>query len=209
MVRVAEMTEVTTNPAGQTVFGPENTGEVLFFLKQGRVQIYKLNVDGKKLVMHDIKPESFFGEIFTLGQGTADNYAESTEDSVICAIKRTDVYALLEAQPEIALLVIDHLAERVRRSEAQLETLAHERLDSRLALVLLRECDPSDHVVRDPSQRDLAKRVGATCESVTRLLNQMARDGIVKIGPRKITLLDPERVCRPVEQSSDEAQQQR
>ncbi len=203
MAQVAEMTEVTTSPAGQTVFGPENTGEVLFFLKQGRIQIYKLNSDGKKLVLHDLKPGSFFGEMFTLGQGMADNYAESTEDSVICAMSRSDVYALLEARPNVALRVIDHLAERVRRSEAQLETLAHERLDARLALVLLRECDPTDHVVSGLSQQDLAERVGATRESVTRLLNQMARDDIVKIGRRKITLLDPERVRRLVEQSND------
>ena len=174
MARVAEMTEITTSPAGQTVFGPENTGEVRFFLKQGRIQIYNLNADGKKLVLHDLKPGSFFGGMFTLGQGMADNYAESTEDSVICAMSRSDVYALLEARP-----------------------------DARLALVLLRECDPSDHVVCGLSQQDLAERVGATRESVTRLLNQMARDDIVKIGRRKITLLDPERVRRLVEQSND------
>ena len=73
MAQVSEMTHMTTCPAGQVVFGPENTGDVLFFLKQGRVQIYKLNADGKKLVLHDLKPGSFFGEMFMLGQGMADN----------------------------------------------------------------------------------------------------------------------------------------
>ncbi len=162
------------------------------------MQIYKLNADGKKLVLHDLKPGSFFGEMFMLGQGMADNFAEATEESLICAMSRADVYALLQVQPEVALRVIDHLAERVRRSESQLETLAHARLDARLALVLLRECDAIDHVVRGLSQQDLAERVGATRESVTRLLNQMARDGMVKIGRRKITVLDPERMRRLV-----------
>ena len=154
MAQIDQMTEITTSPAGQVVFGPENTGDVLFFLKQGRIQIYKLNAEGKKLVLHDLKAGSFFGEMFMLGQGMADNYAESTEDSLICAMSRADVYALLQSQPNVALHVIEHLAERVRRTEAQLETLAHERLDARLALVLLRECDASDHVVRGLSQQE-------------------------------------------------------
>ena len=201
MAQIDAMTEITTSPAGQVVFGPENTGDVLFFLKQGRIQIYKLNADGKKLVLHDLKAGSFFGEMFILGQGMADNYAESTEDSVICAMSRADVYALLESQPAVALRVIDHLAERVRRSESQLETLAHERLDARLALILLRECDPRDRVVRGLSQQDLAERVGATRESVTRLLNQMARDGIVEIGRRKITVLEPGHLRQLVDSS--------
>ncbi len=47
-------------------------------------------------------------------------------------MSRADVYALLQAHPEVARHVIDHLAERVRLSESQLKTLANERLDARL-----------------------------------------------------------------------------
>ncbi len=195
MSDVSEMTNVTTCRAGQLLFGPENRGEVLFFLKQGQVQIYKLNVEGKKLVLYDLKAGSFFGEMFLLGQGMADNYAEATEDSLICAMSRSDVYALLESRPAIARRVIDHLAERVNLAEAQLETLAHEGLDTRLAIALLRASD-ADDVVRGLSQQDLAERVGATRESVTRMLNLMAASGLVALARRKITILDREGVAR-------------
>ncbi len=202
MALVSEMTDVATSPPGQIIFGPENTGEVLFFLKKGHVQIYKLNAEGKKLVLHDLKAGSFFGEMFVLGQGMADNYAETTEESLLCAMSRRDVFTLLHDRPEIALAVINHLAERVNAAEARLETLAHERLDARLAQVLLQECDPEDQVVRGLSQQDLAERVGATRESVTRLLNQMARNDLLKIGRRKITILDPDGVRALQEEQS-------
>jgi len=194
MAEVSSMTDVTTCPAGQVLFGPENTGEVLFFLKKGHIQIYKLNSEGKKLVLHDLKAGSFFGEMFVLGQGMAENYAEATEESLICAMSRADIYGLLRAKPEVALGVIDHLAEHVNRAESRLETLAHEGLEARLAQVLLQECGPEDKVVRGLSQQDLAERVGATRESVTRMLNQMARSDLVKLGRRKVEVLDVDAV---------------
>ena len=201
MADVSEMTNVTTCRAGQLLFGPENRGEVLFFLKQGQVQIYKLHAEGKKLVLYDLKAGSFFSEMSLLGQGMADNYAEATEDSLICAMSRGDVYALLESRPAIARRVIDHLAERVNLAEAQLETLAHEGLDTRLAIALLRASD-ADDVVRGLSQQDLAERVGATRESVTRMLNQMAASGLVALARRKITVLDREGVSRRARRES-------
>lgn len=194
MAEVSAMTDVSTCPAGQVLFGPENSGEVLFFLKKGHIQIYKLNADGKKLVLHELKAGSFFGEMFVLGQGMAENYAEATEESLICAMSRADVYALLRAKPEVAIGVIDHLAERVKSAESRLETLAHEGLEARVAQVLLQECDSEDMFVRGLSQQDLAERVAATRESVTRMLNQMARNDLVKLGRRKIEVLDVDAV---------------
>lgn len=199
LAQVGQMTNLTTCPPGQVLFGPENRGEVLFFLKKGRVQLYKLNPDGKKLVLHDLKAGSFFGEMSVLGQGMADNYAEATEESLICAMSRADVYTLLESRPQVALRVIDHLAARVNDAEARLESTAHERLDARLAITLLRVCDPADGVVRGLSQQDLADRVGATRESVSRLLNQMARSGLITIGRRQIRVLDPDGVRRLID----------
>jgi CRP/FNR family transcriptional regulator len=199
MARVSQMADLTTCPAGQILFGPENSGETLFFLKKGRVQLYKLNLNGKKLVLHDLKAGSFFGEMYLLGQGMADNYAETTEESLICALSRVDVEALLESRPEAALRVIDHLARRVDDAEVRLAALAHERLDARLAVVLLRERDSDDGVVRGLSQQDLADRVGATRESVSRLLGRMSRRGLIRIGRRRIGVLDPDGIRRLID----------
>lgn len=192
MAEVVAMTNLTTCPAGQIIYEPEQTGEVLFFLKQGHVQIYRISADGKKLIVSDVKPGSFFGEMSLLGQAMAGNFAEANRDSLICAMSRSDVHDLLSAHPPIAERVIEHLAGRLQNAEARLETLAYQRLEARLASALLRECDPENNTVRGFTQQDLADMVGASRESVTRLLNQMAKANIVELKRRMIRLLDPQ-----------------
>ena len=190
VTQVDAMAKHTTCEAGRVLFEPEQSGQVLFFLKRGREQLYRLSPDGKKLVVGEVEPGSFFGEMAVLGQGMAGSFAEATEDSVLCALSRTDVQSLLRREPEMAARVIERLAQRLSEAEARLETQAYQRLEARLASVLLRRRDPKDDVVRDISQQELAEFVGASCESVTRSLQQMAKDGLLEPGRRQIDLLD-------------------
>jgi CRP-like cAMP-binding protein len=48
---MARITTMTTCPKGRVFYRPEETGEVLFLLKRGRVQIYRISPEGKKLVV--------------------------------------------------------------------------------------------------------------------------------------------------------------
>lgn len=190
MAEVEALTNLTTCRAGQLIYQPEQTGEVLFILKRGSVQIYRISAEGKKLIVGDVKPGSCFGEMSLLGQRMSDNFAEANRDSLIYAISRRDVHTLLRAHPVIAERVIKYLATRLRATEARLETMAYQRLEARLALTLLRECEPIDGSVHGFTQQDLADIVGATRESVTRSLNQMAKANIVELSRRRVRLLN-------------------
>ena len=142
LAEVDAMTNLTTCPAGRVLYEPQGGDEVLFLLKKGHVQLYRLNTEGKKLTVGDVKPGSFFGEMSVLGQRMSGSFAEATQDSLVCAMSRADVSRMLRHHPDIADRVIEHLAARLRDAEVRLETLAYQRLEARLASVLLRECDP-------------------------------------------------------------------
>ena len=190
MAEVEAMTSLTTCAAGQMIYESQQTGEVLFLLKKGSVQIYRINADGKKLIVSDVKAGSFFGEMSLLGQAMASNFAEAIRDSLLCAISRSDVHDLLLGHPDIAQRVIEHLTTRLRETESRLETMAYRRLEARLAFTLLRECELVDQTVHGLTQQDLAEMVGATRESVTRSLNQMAKANIVGLNRCRVRLLD-------------------
>ncbi len=78
LAEVDAMTNLTTCPAGRVLYEPQGGDEVLFLLKKGHVQLYRLNTEGKKLTVGDVKPGSFFGEISVLGQGMSGSFAEAT-----------------------------------------------------------------------------------------------------------------------------------
>lgn len=203
LAQVEAMTSATTCTAGQVLLEPRASSEVLFLLKKGRVQLYRLSAEGKKLIVAEVKPGGFFGEMAVLGQTMGESFAEAAEDSLLCAMSRTDVQRLLHEHPDIALHVVEHLARRLRDAEAQLETLAYDRLEARLAAVLLREVDSRDQCVRGLSQQEIAEMIGSTRESVTRLLNQMARQGLITIQRREIRIVDAAQV-RALMESTEE-----
>lgn len=202
MAEVEAMTSATTCPAGQRIYEPGQTGEVLFFLKGGKVQLFRLTPDGKRLILDDVKPGQFFGEMSLLGQSTGGGFAEATKDSVICAMSRADIVHLLEHQPDVAQRVIERLASQLQEAQSRLETMAYRRLDARLAWVLLHECEEPELAVRGLTQQDLAEMVGASRESVTRVLTQMVKSGWVEVSRRKIVIRDSE-ALRAILESGD------
>ena len=125
MAEVEAMTSAATCQAGQRIYEPGETGEVLFFLKAGKVQLYRITPDGKRLLLDDVKPGRFFGEMSLLGQSIGGGFAEATRDSVICAMSRADVISLLRQQPDVAERVVEHLAAQLQEAQSRLETMAY------------------------------------------------------------------------------------
>ena len=88
--------------AGHVFYRPGETGEVMFLLKEGRAQLYRLAADGRKFVFADVPPSSIFGEMACIGQAMYECFAEATADSVICTLTRADVQRLIVAYPQFA-----------------------------------------------------------------------------------------------------------
>jgi len=57
-------TTMTTCEPGRIFYMPEDTGEVLFMLKTGRVQLYRMTPDGKKIVVSTLEQGTkFWGNV--------------------------------------------------------------------------------------------------------------------------------------------------
>ena len=125
--------------AGHVFYRPGETGEVMFLLKEGRAQLYRLAADGRKFVFADVPPSSIFGEMACIGQAMYDCFAEATADSVICTLTRADVQRLIVAYPQFAVRLIETMGRRMVDVERQLEELAFKTVVPRLAAFLHRE----------------------------------------------------------------------
>ncbi len=192
----AEMEELdrkmvfTTYERGKTLYEPDERKEVLFMLKTGRVEIYRLSPEGRKLVIASIGPGTFFGEMALVGQGMYDSFAEAVEDSTACVMTRSDVERLLLSKPKVALRFLEGVGQRLKDSEARLEEIAFKNARSRLAALLLKLCQGRDMV--DLSHQDLADRLGFYRETIPNALDQFKADGLIEIGRKKITIVKPD-----------------
>lgn len=133
MAWLGELTHMVECRKGQIVYSPEEGGEILFLLKKGTVQIYRLSPEGKKLTIATLGAGTFFGEMSLLGQGMYESFAEASEDSVLCAMRRSHVEQLIMAKPAVALRVLQVLGGRLRDAQRALEDLAFKPVPARLA----------------------------------------------------------------------------
>lgn len=193
-------TTVSSCRRGKILYMPEDTSEVLFLLKQGRVQLYRLSPDGKKLVIATVGPGAVFGEMTLIGQGMHNTFAEAVEDCVMCVMSRDDVERLLATRPKVALRIFQTLGDRLREAEARLEDIAFKGIPARLASLLLQLAEEQDSdTVTGMTHQDLGEQVGTYRETTTQTLNTFKTEGLIGIGRKRITILDREGLRRIAE----------
>ncbi|MCA1635702.1 MAG: Crp/Fnr family transcriptional regulator [Acidobacteria bacterium] len=194
MREVDRATVMFTAPSGRVIYTPGETNEVLFLLKKGAVQIYKMSSEGRKLVISKVSSMSFFGEMGCIGQGMYDTFAETVEESLVCTMSRSDVQRLLLSKPKIALCILEVMGRRLMQAEQQLEEVAFKGMIPRLASLLLREAEGDE--VKGLTHQDIGERLGACRETATNTLNELKKAGIITLGRKLVVIKDRKRLER-------------
>ena len=193
MEEIERMTAMSTCRRGKVFYTPGETGEVLFVLKEGHVNLFRINPDGKKLVVTGVGPGTVFGEMSLVGQGMHDTFAEAAEECTLCVMSRSDVEHLLVSKPQVALRFLELLANRLSDVESRLETVAFKSVPARLAMEILRlAAGTQDGRVDGVSHQDLADAVGSYRETVTRILNDFKHDDLIELDRLCIAIKDEE-----------------
>lgn len=192
--RFHDSIHMRTCKAGYVFYRPGETGEVMFIMKRGSAQLYRMAPDGRKFVFAHIPPYSVFGEMAWIGQGMYECFAEAAEDSLICTLSRADITRLILEHPLFAVRLLEVVGQRMVQAERQLEDLAFKGLIPRLAEFLRREVRGG--VVSGLTHQEISERLGVYRETVTYALNELKSAGIIAIGRRQIQILDDARLDR-------------
>jgi CRP/FNR family cyclic AMP-dependent transcriptional regulator len=191
---IDQTTKMSTSEPGRVFYTPEESGEVLFLLKRGRVQIYRLSPSGKKIVVATLEAGAIFGEMSLIGQGMHNTFAEAIETCTLCVMSRADVERLILNKPRVAMRIMQAMANRLMEVESQLEDIAFKSIPARMAELLLKLTDPANDpaVLEGYSHQDLAEMLGTYRETATITLNDFKSKGWIEISRKRIALLDRE-----------------
>jgi len=190
MTHVDRMTVMTRSQKGRVIYAPDQTGEALFILKRGKVHIYRITPDGRKLITAVIGPGTVFGDMAFTGQSMMDSFAEAIEDATLCVMSRHDVEELIRQYPSVGIRMLDTVAHRMRELEARLEESSLRDMQSRVASALLRLRERQGADTVKVSHQELADVIGTYRETVTRTLAELRDGGLITLERRSIRIDD-------------------
>lgn len=176
--------------AGKLLYFPNQTGEFIFILKQGKIQLYRMSPDGRKLVTSTIRPVTIFGEMALVGNGLHSEFAEAVEDSTLYRLNRRPIERLIMANPRLGIRLLNWMGTRLRESEEQLEQAIFTQVPNRLANLLVRMGAENKSGVLKTTHEGLAERLGVYRETVTMILNSFKREGLLLTGRGMIEIKD-------------------
>jgi CRP/FNR family transcriptional regulator len=183
---------------GTYLFHQGDHGDEVFLLSNGSVEIMSLSSTGYRQLHTTLEPPQLFGELAVLGEGRRTTSALATTDAEVWVIKGELFMDFLSEQPPAARALLRALARQLRAHESLVDDLLFLDLKGRVAKRLLGLVSPSlDELPDDgalvPSvvtQADLASLAGGSRESVTRVLSDFQKRGIVGRFGRRYVLKD-------------------
>jgi len=184
---------------GCIIFTEGEKGEAVYFVKTGKIKISKISSVGKEYTIKIMEEGDVFGESTLFIGGEYPATAEAIEDSEILELKNKDVEDLILKDTQIALGIIKILAKRLKYIAVVIENLALRDSVGRTASILLTFARERGVFTKegilveiDLKRQELANLAGTSRENITRILSQMDKDGIIKLGKDKILIKDLE-----------------
>lgn len=189
---VGDQTRLVHYPSGHLFYMPDDPGEVLFILKEGRVQLYRTSADGRKLVVAELRPGAIFGQMMLVGQRMHKTFAQALDNCVICVWDRAHVEQLLVEKPQFALRLLEAVGQRLIQAEEGLVEVTFKRMPARLAGLLLRmqQNNKGSHLIKGYTHQYFADMLGTYRETATQILNDFRQRGLIQIGRKSIRILN-------------------
>lgn len=169
-------------------------GDRFFLLRKGRAKVYLGDDHGREVILTILEPGDFFGEMTMIDDEPCSANVMSLEESEFVSVGKTDFQQVMASSPDMARRLLKSLAQRLRESNQQIESLALKDVQSRVEQALNGLAKPEGSELVIPvgiTHRDIAAMVGASREMVTRVFRELETSGSIHVEGRRISLVKP------------------
>jgi CRP-like cAMP-binding protein len=189
---------------GEVLFHEGDPGDALFVVASGAVKVVVPSEDGEEAILATLRRGDFLGELALLDGAPRSASAIALEATEVLALPRDQFRSLVAAEPAIRDALLTALAGELRRLTTHVAELHFLDLTGRLAARLARlaeehgEKQPNGEIKLDAplTQSDLAAMIGATRQSVNKLLGEFEADGLLRMERDSIVVPDLTRLAR-------------
>ena len=189
----------TTYKKKEDIFTEGDSPEWFYIVSKGKVKVTKLSHEGKEIILEIISPFDIFGGVAVLRNFPYPANAVAMEDSEVIKISRKNLMRLVDRFPNLMYCIALQLGDRMKSSYDSLKNIALERVEARIAALLLKlskkvGVETKEGVLIDMrlTKQDVADMVGTTVETSIRTFSKFKKQGFVKDTNGKIIIKDRE-----------------
>ena len=181
---------------GEVIFKQDALSSNIIYLKEGMV---KLTMKGpyRDQILKIVKSPVYLGIPTTVGDKVNNYSAVAINDTVACFIDLSTFQKLIQRNGKFAYEIVLTLCRNELQQFHRCINLTQKNLNGRVAGTLL---DFSRNVYKSSSfnihlsRNDLADLVGASRESVSRVLSEFSKAKLIRVSGKEITILENEKL---------------
>lgn len=193
---VAAATREQRIAAGKTIFREGQPADSVWAVKDGLVHITKSGPDGREIVLEIIPPGELFGAVVALENRPYPASAVAVEVSVVWRLPAAIARELCQKHPTLRAAILEQVTSRLRSAHERLRSVALERVEQRLARMLLTLAEKIGRqedgiMVLSVTRQELADMIGTTVETTIRITSKWQHAGVISSSRHQIGLTDP------------------
>lgn len=191
-------------PKKQILYFPTDSSNSIYMLKAGRVKISRIMPDGKEMILAILGPGEVFGELGITGQQEREEFAEVTDDAIICVVDIKDLQHMMEDNSKFRTEILKFIGFRLKRVQSRLESLIFKNAEQRIRSLIKELGEEHGRTIAgDDNQRevklgltheDIAKLTATSRQTVTTQLNELEKNGLIKYDRKRIYIKDLHRL---------------
>lgn len=182
-------------PKDGVIFFENDVGDALFMILSGRIKVTILSDDGREIILAMLSDADFFGEMSLLDNEPRSATAISLQETEMVVLHQRDFLTIVEKRPRVLINLLSVLSARLRKANQQIGNLALHDVYGRVARILLEMASedgtrqPDGRVTfRRPTHQEIANMIGATRETVSRMISDLHRQGYIEIAGKNVII---------------------
>jgi CRP-like cAMP-binding protein len=190
------------------LFFEGDPAEWLVYVAEGRVKMIKHSESGRETILASFGSGQIVGEVGVLVGDTYPATAQALEHTVTLNLRRAEYVDLVREHPDLAWALIAELGRRLQHAHETIRSLAVEKVERRVARVLLRMASASGERIEGGavritvplSRQDIADMAGTVLETAIRTLSKFQKQGLVETTRGRLVLLQPHKLVAIAEE---------
>jgi len=187
--------------SGEVVYEQDTNMKHAYFVNKGLLKIYRIGSKGEQQIVRLIKEGDLFGFHSLLGDEPEVTACESLTDSEVCLIPGEAFMKTISQNKELADLLIKKTCDELKSSYNSLVELSQRTVRGRLANLLIKLQDlfntsTDEAIPLVISRLDMARWIGTSKESVSRLITEFKNDGVIRFDRRELIITNKEKLER-------------